>query len=142
MKLVEWAQAVLTEVDSGYAYFTPEKLLPLPDVMVHIERTTITNQRRKNDFGIEQTMNRIHDCRVSFMVDADDHLAAATQLDDFEERLTESALADGTLGGRVPNTNPEITFASAPAFVEYEDGTRGREVVMSVEVIDSVGVQQ
>ena len=71
---------------------------------------------------------------MSFMVDNALTDQAAAQLRDFEARLLESVLKDATLGGRVPIASPQMEFDFTAPFVEYEDGTKGREMTMTIAV--------
>jgi hypothetical protein len=83
---------------------------------------------------IEQALLMVYTMQLSFMVDNGDPQAAARLLRDLSDRLLDAALDDGTLGGRVPFVSPSISFDFSTPYVEYEDGTFGREMTMSLSV--------
>lgn len=138
---VAWARAVLPELLGGYDYVTDQKTQALPDVMGELQDSRVTLS--DPDFAgisIQQAAVRVYRVTLSFMVENSDPPAAATQLRDFADRLGVSLMTDGTLSGRVFAASPLATFDFARPFVEYEDGTRGREMTMNLAVAELVEV--
>jgi hypothetical protein len=140
--VVAWARDVLPDLLAGYDYTVSMKDR-LPDVVVDF--TGVGVRRTDVDFpyvDLQQTLIVRHDLMLSFMVDNTDPEAAASQLRAFADALLLSILQDGTLGGRVPFVSPYVTFDYTPPFVQYADGTEGREMTMTLSVADPVEVSQ
>jgi hypothetical protein len=138
--VADWAQEVLPELVGAYVELPGEKNLGLPDVIVEIQRSGVREGggdafRR---WSIQQALLYVADMELSFMVDNSDYSAAAAQLRDFEARLLTSVMSDQTLGGRVPFVSPLVEFDFTGPYVEYEDGTKGREMRMTLAVGDLV----
>lgn len=140
--LVDWASEVLPELAAGYDFVPASKPDPLPDVIVEVVRTAVAANGAEHFpfWQLQQRHVEVYECSLAFMVDNIDPSAAATQLRNFRDRLRDRALADETLGGRVPFRSPFISFDFSPPFVEYEDGTKGREMTMTLTVGDLVEV--
>lgn len=140
--LVEWAREIITEIEAGYDYVPAAKPDPMPDVIVEVIRT-IVHADGAEVFPFWQLQQRdveVYECSLAFMVDNTDPAAAASQLRNFRDRLTAAVLAEATLGDRVPFRSPYVSFDFTPPFVEYEDGTKGREMTMVLTVGDLVEV--
>jgi hypothetical protein len=140
--VVEWARAILPALLAGYDYTVSMKDR-LPDVVVDF--TGVGVRRVDADFpyaDLQQTLVVRHDLMLSFMVDNTEPASAAGQLRSFADALLLSILQDGTLGGRVPFVSPYVTFDYTPPFVQYADGTEGREMTMTLSVADPVEVSQ
>lgn len=139
--MVEWLVAVCPEL-SSYDHAPAAKTQALPDVVCDLaqERTV----RDDPDFPLMQLQQvglRRFDVAFSFMVEAGvdeaGSQAAQQQLRTFAERLTLAVLDDATLGGRVPLASPTtLLFDYSLPFVDYEDGTRGRELRGELAVAD------
>ena len=82
-----------------------------------------------------------YDLELAFMVDNQDPEAAATSLRSYRDLLSAAVRATPDLGGRVPFRSPFVSFDFTPPFVEYEDGTTGREMTMQLTVGDLVEVE-
>jgi hypothetical protein len=139
--LVDWAREVVPTLEGGYDYVPAEKDEPLPDVVVEVMRTYIDPDAAAGfaEIRIEQRRVRVWMVDISIMVDNADPEAAAAYLRDTGDLLMAAWLApDRSLGGRVPFTSPFASIDSSTPFVEYEDGTKGREMTMSVAVGDLV----
>lgn len=138
--VIAWAEETVEEVAGNtYAYLPAAKIKGLPDCAVEILTMRVT--RNDPDFALidlQQTWIKRRDLAVNFMVAAPaaeaDHLAAQEQLRTMVDRLVDALLADHTLGGRVPLASPVVDVDYDPAFIEYQDGTRGREVVVQIAV--------
>jgi hypothetical protein len=139
-RLVEWAREVLPELNGGYAYLPSSKEQALPDVVVDITRTYIDADAADGfaEIRIQQRAVRVWEVEMSFMVDNSDPEQASATLRSWYDRLLDGWLASRTLGGRVPFTSPYPSIDSSSPFVEYEDGTKGREITMQVAVGDLV----
>lgn len=139
---VDWARAVLPELTGGYAYVTDQKSQALPDVMGELQDSRVAlSDPAFPRLNIQQAAIRVYRLTLSFMVENLDPAAAAADLRDFADRLGVSLMVDGTLSGRVLAASPLATFDFARPFVEYEDGTRGREMTMNLAVAELVEVE-
>lgn len=136
-----WAQDVLgDDLKWAYPYVPAGKSESLPDLVVEVTRSVITldGEALFREWRLQQRMVEIHEVMLAFMVGNDDPMAAAVVLRSFGERLQAAWLRSATLGGRVPMRSPFCEFDYTTPFVEYEDGTKGREMTMSVAVGDLV----
>lgn len=139
----EWLTEVLPELQAVYPYSPLTKSNGLPDAVIEIEASGL--RVSDEDFplrGIQQRLIERWDLGISFMVLNEDAEGAATMLRDFQDRCLSEVLSDSTLRGRVPFVSPFVTFDYTPPFVEYADGTRGREMTMSLSVGQLVEVEQ
>jgi hypothetical protein len=138
---VAWAREVLPDLQDGYDYSVATKNL-LPDVVVEFADQMIRLADTEFPYiDLQETMIVRYDLILSFMVDNTEPQNAATQLRSFADALILSILQDGTLGGRVPYVSPFVTFDYTPPFVQYADGTEGREMTMTLSVADPVVAQ-
>ena len=139
-RLKEWIAEVLPELLAIYDHVPAMKPGGLPDCVVESARTGLDDlaATRFRFWRIQQRNVYYVEASISFMVDNADTEAAAAQLRDFESRLLRSVLEDATLGGRVPIASPIVEFDFTAPFVEYEDGTKGREMTMTIAVGDLV----
>jgi hypothetical protein len=132
--LCDWAAEVLPELEATY----PEGVTAkgsLPDLVAELNSTDV--EVGVTEFplsSIQQAMVLVRRLTLSFMVDNTVETTADAQLKDFATRLMTSALLDGTLGGRVPFISRLMTFNYDNPFVEYPDGTRGREMTLNLSV--------
>lgn len=141
--LVEWARETLPELQAVYDHVPATKSDGLPDMVAEVARTGVDmgGSERFRFWDIQQRAIYFVEAELSFMVDNSDTAAAATQLRDFENRLLMGVMEDPTLGKRVPFASPLVSFDFTSPFVEYEDGTRGREMTMTLAVGDVVEVR-
>ncbi len=141
--VLAWVTATLPALEGSYDYSPPGKTQALPDVIADLVHEGIV--RTDEDFTVLTRVQQIEALRVftvgvSIMAEAGEtdvtaH-AATVQLRGFAQALLDAVLADHTLGGRVPFAAPFMSFDYAPPFVEYEDGTRGREIRAEVKVAE------
>lgn len=138
--LVAWATSVLPELQGAYDHSPDMKPEALPDLVVEVQRseTTLDGAQRFADRRLQQRLIEAHDFALSIMVNNDDPQVAAAQLRDFGHRLAVAWRSSQTLGGRVPIRDPFCQIDYTTPFVEYEDGTKGRELTMLVAVGDLV----
>lgn len=138
--LAAWAQEILPELLTAYDAVPDAKPEGLPDCVVEVARTGVLppGDTRFALYQLQQALVYSCEANVSFMVDNADPFAAARLLRSFEDRLIKAALGDPTLGGRVPFSSPQIEFDFTSPLVEYGDGTRGREMTMTIAVGDLV----
>jgi hypothetical protein len=132
--LCVWAADVLSELEATYPLGVTTKG-GLPDMVAELNTTDV--EIGANEFPLSAIQNAhvlVRRLTLSFMVDNAVPEDADEQLKDFATRLMTSALSDGTLGGRVPFISRLISFNYDNPFVEYPDGTRGREMTMSISV--------
>lgn len=146
--LVEWALATCPELQGGYAYPPTGKNTTLPDVVAGVdsEEEKIVDERFPWS-QLQQTGVRIFDCTLSIMAEqdiapepgplAEDPGKVATdQLRGMVRALMDAKRPDATLGDRVFDTDVRIRADYEPGFVEYADGSRGREVRISLTVAE------
>lgn len=139
--VLAWARATCPALQDGYDHTVSTKDL-LPDVVVEFLGVAIRLADPEFPYAdLQQTMIVRHDIQLSFMADNTDPGAAASLLRGFADALLLSILQDGTLGGRVPFVSPYVNFDYTPPFVQYADGTEGREMTMTLSVADPVEVQ-
>lgn len=143
--LLEWVEATLPAVaDRTYPYLPSGKDKGLPDAAAEMQTSRIVREDAANfpHLAIQQAILRVRDYAVSFMVEAGALDADADQADaelhGFADALEAALLADLTLGGRVASATPFVTFDYTPPFVQYEDGTRGRQMVLRILVAELV----
>ena len=131
----EWALETVPALNGGYAYLPAQKDQQLPDVVVDVAEVQVARQMAEFPMSqIQQFWIHAFRCEVSFMVGNENPEAAAQELRAAEALATASLMRDGTLGGRVDFISPYFSFDFTPPFVEYADGTRGREMVMRLSV--------
>lgn len=142
--LSAWLPTVAPELtDKVYNHVPGPKPLGLPDCVIEVARTGIeeVGSTRFRFWDIQQKWVYFVEVSLSFMVDNADTDAAATYLRDLENRLLMGILANPTLDGGVPFASPAVSFDFTAPFVEYEDGTKGREMTMTLAVGDLVEAQ-
>jgi hypothetical protein len=133
--VLAWVADVCPEIQGTYDYAPSGKEQGLPDCVAEITDTSLGySSPLFPKAQIEQALLMVYTMQLSFMVDNGDPQAAARLLRDLSDRLLDAALDDGTLGGRVPFVSPSISFDFSTPYVEYEDGTFGREMTMSLSV--------
>lgn len=131
-----WVLATCEDIETGYSYPVASKLGALPDAVVIVSRKTVAPDQPEFPFAqLEQMWMRAFTVEVSIMVESDeDGEAAHEQLQGFGELLEQSLLSDATLGGRVEMCSPQVVFDYSTPFAEYEDGTRGRLLFVTMTV--------
>jgi hypothetical protein len=139
--VVGWIAEVCS-IDSTYDYLTGEKSKELPDIMGDLDgrRFAFEDQTLFPGFSIQQAGLDIFTVNVSMLVDNGDEGAAAAELRGYTDLLAVSLRDDVTLSGRVRMASPVVTFDLARPFVEYQDGTVGREMTMQMSVAELVEV--
>lgn len=141
--VVEWAREQLPELNEGRSWLTAHKT-KLPDVVADVaEKAIVLRDERFPRLDIEQAALRVFEVEMSFMVDKQTGDTAdreeTMQLRDFGARLEASLASDGTLGDRVFAASPVgATFSYRLPFVQYEDGTRGRQMALSFPIAEPV----
>lgn len=139
--VLAWVQELVPELQGAYDYAPAGKPQALPDVVVDVtEPQTVVDDER---FPYEQLQGQwllVTPCQVSMMASASDvdgeprHAEATHQLRSWAYALMQGVRDDQTLGGRVTVVSPFVTVRFRPAFVEYGDGTRGREATVDLAV--------
>lgn len=139
--VAEWVTALVPELETVYQFATAGKAA-LPDVVIDVERTTVErDDPRFPHFQLQQAWLDVFEVVLSFMVDNTDAAAAAALLRDVGWRVREQVRLDGTLGQRVFLTSPFVEVDYVPQFVEYADGTRGRQAVARIVVANPAEVR-
>lgn len=145
--LEEWIKAVLPELKATYPHVTAAKA-DLPDGQVDVRNKSLQfgGDQRFPWGELQNRMLRVYEVAVSFMVAKEDGLEAdaesTAQLRDFGKRLEEALLSQPTLGERVQMASPIHTVDYALPFVEYPDGTRGRQMMMNMAVAELVDYEE
>jgi hypothetical protein len=140
--IVDWCRATIPELQNGYHYEPMEKTT-LPDVVVVLDTSQV--ELGNTTFPLHAIQQRViqrYDCTVSLMVENEDPESASERLRTYADGLRSQLLRDGTLGQRVPVASPFVTFDYTPPFVVYPDGTRGREMTMTISVAEYAEVEQ
>lgn len=139
----EWARDILPELAEGRSWLTASKTM-LPDVVTDVaEKSIVLDDPRFPNLGIEQLALRVFEVEMAFMVASDTGSEAdkneTETLRDYGARLEASLIGDGTLGGRVFRAAPvDSVFNYRLPFVQYEDGTRGRQMTLGFAVADPI----
>lgn len=139
--VLEWVQQLVPALEGAYDYAPAAKPQALPDVVVDVTepQTTVDDPR----FPYHQLQGQwvlVTPCQVSLMAAATDpdgqpqHQLATRQLRGWGYTLLMGVRDDQTLGGRVDVVSPFVEVRFRPAFVEYGDGTRGREATVDLAV--------
>lgn len=142
--VVAWVKDVLPELVGSYDYLPAGKNANLPDVVAEFDNVELVLGGNDNRFPYHQLQNAqviAYTLTVSLMVDNSDPESAAAVLRGFQQRLLADFVDEANLRGNVPFRSPFIRFDYTPPFVEYEDGTRGREMTMTITVGDLVEVE-
>lgn len=139
-KLIDWVEAVIPELAHSYDYVPASKPEGLPDLIVEVARTELERDgaERFGVMNLQQVFLDVYTCNLSIMVSNDDPAAAALTLRQFRDRLIADARSNPTLRGNVLVASPYMVADFTQPFVEYEDGTRGREMTLTIEVGDPV----
>jgi hypothetical protein len=139
--VLAWARDTIPAVAGGYDFVPPGKPEALPDVVVDLESEGF-DVGPTPEFPWPQLQQRdlyVWRLVMSFMVgagkDQATHQAAAHQLRVFAEALRAALAGDPTLGKRVFLASPlSFRIDYTPPFVEWSDGTRGREMTVNLAV--------
>lgn len=139
---VAWAAEVLApDILGTYDFMTDSKTEALPDAMGEVNDSYVAFRDPKFPVGdIQQGPLHVFDLTLSFMVDDRDPQAASRLLRGFADRLGVDLLSSTTMRGRVMFVSPQHRFDFARPFVEYADGTRGREMTLDISVAEIVEV--
>lgn len=138
-----WALETCPDLVQGYHWLSAQKGA-LPDVMVTVDEKAIVQTHPAFPYAVlEQVDLRVFEVFVAFMAENDGGPSEADRLETFQlrefGRLIEEALhADATLGDRVPMASPFATFDYRLPFVEYPDGTRGRQMTVTMYVAEPI----
>lgn len=137
-----WVQAVLPELNAARSWLSASKT-ELPDVMVDVaEKSIALRDDRFPRIDFQQAAIRVFEVEFALMVEhttgLDRDKQETEQLRDFGSRLEASLLSDGTLGGRVFMASPLLRIDYRLPFVQYEDGTRGRQSLVTLAVGEPV----
>lgn len=140
--VTEWARETLPELNAGYHWLSASKGR-LPDVMVDVdEKTRMAEHPAFPGVRIQQADLRVFELTLALMVEAGDGDTAdkdeTEQLRAFGAALEEALIEDASLGERVPMAAPSAVFNYRLPFVQYDDGTRGRQMTVTMFVAEPV----
>lgn len=134
-RVLAWVRATLPTLAAGYEYAPTGKDGGLPDAVVELERSdTVSSDPRFPYSQLQQVALDTFEVVTSIMVENSIPDQAAIALREFAATLREQARRDPTLGGRVFLVSQQIEADYIPQFVEYEDGTRGRQVQIRMTI--------
>lgn len=139
-KLIAWVEAVIPAIQSAYDYVPASKPEGLPDLVVEVARTELVRDgaERFGVWNLQQVMIDVFTCNLSIMVDNGDPQQAAADLRGYRDLLIADARSNPTLRGNVLVASPFMVADFTQPFVEYEDGTRGREMTLTIDIGDLV----
>ena len=140
--LVEWARETVPELATGYSYDAPQKNGPLPDVAAEVTAEGLDRAGLFRWYPALQQLEGVwaYVCELSLLADLPEpdqpetQREAAYSLRSWATKLKAAIRADGTLGGRVQLTSRFFQIRYRPGYVEFPDGTRGREARIEMAV--------
>jgi hypothetical protein len=138
--VTDWAGDLL-EIPEPQRHSHPIALVQnqMPDLVATVlHRRVVSSEPGFPESQLQQAWLQLFDVEISVKVDREDvdpAIQAAHQaLQGYGKALSESALADRTLGGRVEFVSPAIACDYSAVFEEYEDGTRAQVVLVTLTV--------
>lgn len=142
LAVTAWVNEVLPELAEARHWVTMQKTR-LPDAVVDVEESGIAlEDSRFSRRRIQQAALKVFEVAVLLMVEHNEgdepDRVEQEQLRDFADRLQSSLLSDGTLGSRVQMASPLVRFTYRLPFVQYQDGTRGRQLTVNFPVAELV----
>lgn len=136
-EVTTWAFDLLEPELIGKYEFPPEyKDQKLPDVACEITDVSIREVNTEPGFNlesIEQRRMRVYSIELMFMTPPDPPDLATFALYDFIDLLTTN-LESGGLKNQYYFVSRTYQANFRPAFVEFDDGTRGRQATLALEV--------
>lgn len=135
-ELVNWAGDLLPALNGKYSFAPEYKDKGLPDVaceIVNVRKSVESPEQGWALEHIEQRSMRIYEAELLFMVPPEPPQDASNALADFIDTLTES-LEAGALRDSFSSVSTEYNASFRPPFVEFDDGTRGRQVTLQITV--------
>lgn len=131
-----WIVDVCTPAIIGtYTYLPASKTEALPDVVTEVlDIRMVVDDANFPFYQLQQRWVKMWQIQSSFGVDNLTPDAAAEQLQGYADQLDAAIRGDSSLGGRVPFISPFYSFDFTAPFVEYNDGTRFREMNMQIAV--------
>ena len=139
-----WVGETLPDLTKTYA-FLPATRTTLPDAAIEVLEKRISrgdDERRFPYNQLQQADLRVFECLVSVIVASDAEGTAdeeeTQQLQSFGAALEAALLEDATLGGRVMMCSPLAVFDYRLPFIQYHDGTRGRQLEANIAVAELV----
>lgn len=139
----DWVLAELPSLTIGRSWLTAQKTT-LPDVVVDVAEKGIVLQdnRFPRLTELQQVALRVFEVEFSIMTaheaDGSADQSETEELRGYGATLEASLLNDGTLGDKVFMASPIATFNYRLPFVQYEDGTRGRQMAVALAVAEPV----
>ncbi len=142
-----WIRATAREISSSYPHpLNTTRPKALPDAAVITTRVSVVP--RHADFpDLQQWWLRVFEIEASVMAEQGDTIEAQghfhRELLAIGNALEQAAVADETLGGRLPaepptKASPRVVVDYSNPFVTYEDGTMGRLAVLGLTVAQPV----
>lgn len=152
LAVAAWVEETLPGLARVYPYVTAGKA-ELPDAVVDVTTKRLIPEDLENfPFAqLQQSWLRVFTLELSIMTalepadgasieegSADVAQRETEQLRGFGAALEAALYADTTLGERVYMASPRLEIDYAAPFVEYADGTRGRQFVASMAVAEPI----
>ena len=139
-----WVNEVLPQLAASRHFLSGQKT-QLPDVLVDVaEKRLVLGDDRFPFAQIQQAWLRVFELELLFMVE---HHGGSADQDEQEElrlygaSLEGSLMENATLGDRVQMASPNAIFNYRLPFVQYADGTRGRQLVVNMAVAELAPVE-
>lgn len=138
--VTDWIRDIIPTLNEGYPYVSSNHG-ELPDVMVDVPLKSVTLGDDAFPFSaLQQRMLRVFSVTVNIMVETatgvepDADKLETEMLRGYGATIEDSGLKDATLGERVFMLSPLMEFDYTLPFVEYPDGTRGRQMQVNLSV--------
>jgi len=148
-----WLEETLPDLAIVYPHITAGKGA-LPDAAIDVQAKRIVPADLENfPFRqLEQSWLRVFPVEVSILTalePTDPEASIEEQSADVEEReqaqlrgfgaaIEDAIFEDTSLGDRVYMCSPRIEIDYAAPFVEYDDGTRGRQMAASIVICETI----
>ena len=148
--MADWLTELLSDTALGngsglkaaYPYISAEKGA-LPDVMADVREKRVGLGAEEPFFPLrqlQQTMIHAFECELSFLVETGNGPAAAADetalLRLYGATIEAAVIDDASLGERLGDAfcSPIMRFNYDSPFIQYADGTRGRQMVATLAV--------
>lgn len=134
--LVDWAAGLVNLDDNKYSFPAEYKDKGLPDVACELVRVRV--RQDADDPGwrvesVEQKRLRLYEVEIIFMVPPDPPQEATEALTDYIDTVTVN-LENNGLKDKYHLVDANYTANFRPPFIEFDDGTRGRQVTLQLTV--------
>jgi hypothetical protein len=148
----EWLEEILPDLAIVYPHITAGKGA-LPDAAIDVQAKRVVPEDLENfPFRqLQQSWLRVFPVEISILTalepadlptveeqSADVEFREQAQLRGFGAIIETSIWADTSLGDRVYMCSPRLEIDYTAPFVEYDDGTRGRQMAVSIVICEPI----